>query len=415
METITKSSNAAGCNSKTGNRGINVKKLLLIICLSGLFVASIAADQEGESWARLYQRMPEIKQKYMIMQNIVPLNDTSLEPFLVSSLEELVYGELSQYRSARNTYDDWEILTRIIIGELGDIKARTASPVIWDVVITAEVPLLKAEGLIALGFIRAIEYAPEIAIILRDLNFNTRDDQNAAEIEAYGAVSALDKMKSDEGFESLFYASIGWYSDRITVYAEETLMSISDDPAPKLVEVMVEAPDYTDKRKALEFALKSTSPLAGKTLAAATALEEGLKYAEDDYQRLRELANLRIDAISALITLNTATPETPNLLDKAIKEGELDEKLIAIQALGGDGGDIATEILTRRLSEFNERQASGLAVNQEELILVKQLIYALGESGNVIGIQPLKEMSFVGFTPAVLRLADEAMAKINNN
>jgi hypothetical protein len=54
-------------------------------------------------------------------------------------------------------------------------------------------------------------------------------------------------------------------------------------------------------------------------------------------------------------------------------------------------------------------------VNQEERILVKQLIYALGESGNVIGIQPVKEMSLVGYTPAVLRLADEAMVKINSN
>jgi hypothetical protein len=392
-----------------------VKKLVLIFCISILFIASIAADQEGESWARLYQRMPGIEQKYMIMQNIVPLNDTSLEPFLVSSLEELVYGELSQYRLARSTYDDWESLTRIIIGELGDIKARTAALVIWDVVINAEVPLLKAEGLIALGSIRAVEYAPEIAIILRDLNFNSRGDRNAAEIEAYGAVSALDKMKSDDGFESLFYASIGWYPDRISVYAEEALMSFSNDPAPKLVEIMVDAPDYTDKRKALEFALKSSSPLVGKTLAAAAALNEGLKYAEDDYLRISELANLRIDAISALITLNAATPETPDLLDKAIEEGELDEKLIAIQALGGDGGDIASDILARRLSEFNERQTSGLAVNQEERILVKQLIYALGESGNVIGIQPLKEMSLVGYTPAVLRLADEALVKINNN
>jgi hypothetical protein len=392
-----------------------MKKLLLIICLSGLFVASIAADEEGESLARLYQRMPEIKQKYIIMQDIVRLNDTSLEPFLVSSLEELVYGELSHYRSATNTYDDWESLTRIIIGELGDIKARTAAPVIWDVVITAEVPLLKAEGLVALGSLRSVEYAKVIAIILRDLNFNTRDDKTAAEIEAYGAVTALDKMKSNEGFESLFYAAIGWYPDRITNYAEEALMSISDDPAPMLVEVLVGAQDYADKRKALEFALKSSSPVSGKTLAAATALEEGLKYGESNYNRIRELANLRIDAISALITLNDATPETPDLLDKAIEEGELDEKLIAIQALGSDGGDVATEILARRTYEFNERQSSGLALDQDEQILVRQLIFALGESGNAIGIKPLKELSVAGYTPAILRLADEAMAKIEGN
>lgn len=392
-----------------------MKKILLLFILAGLVIVSATADQEGESWSRLYRRMPDIKQKYMIMQNIVPLNDSSLEPFLVSSLEDLVYGDLSQYRTNSGTFDDWEILARSIIGELGDIKAVSGAQVIWDVVETAEVPLLKAEALIALGNIRALDYAPEIALILRNLNFNTRSDRNAAEIEAYGAVTALDKFKTADGFESLFYASIGWYQDRVTSYAAEALISISDDSIPAFIEVLVQAADYGVKRKALETALDSESPASGKASIAVAALSEGLKYSEFDYERRRQLANLRMDAITALITLGASTPELPNLLDKSIDEGEIDEKLIAIQALGVDGSDAAAEVMARRLSDFNERQAGGLAANQEELILIKQLIYGLGEAGNVLGNQPLKEMSFVGYTPALLRLADEAMVKINGN
>lgn len=389
-----------------------MKKLLLIISLAGVFATSAVADQEGESWARLYRRIPDIKQKYAIMQNIIPLDDRSLEPFLTSSLDELVYGDLSQYRTDNSTYDDWEILTRIIIGELGDIKGQSGALSIWDVVTTAEVPLLKAEGLIALGNIRAIKYAPEIATMLRNLNFNIRDDRDAAEIEAYAAIVALEKMKEDIGFESVFYASIGWYQDRITNYAEEALLSISDDPMAQLIEIMLLASDYNYKRMALETAMKLDAPVAGKASAAVMALTEGLKYAESDYLLRRNLTNLRIDAITALITLGVSTSESPFLLDDAIDEGEMDEKLIAIQALGSDGGDEAAEILARRLSEFNERQASGVTPDQEELILVRKLIYALGESGNQIGIQALKEMTFVGYTPAILRQADEAMAKI---
>lgn len=392
-----------------------MKKILLIFILGALVMASAAADQEGESWSRLYRRMPDIKQKYMIMQNIMPLDDASLEPFLVSSLEDLVYGDLSQYRSNRNTYDDWEILTRSIIGELGDLKAVSGAAVIWDVVETAEVPLLKAEALIALGNIRAMRYAPDIAVILRNLNFNTRSDRNAAELEAYGAVAALDKLKVAEGFEPLFYASIGWYQDRVTAYAAEALRSVSDDPIPSFTDVLVLAADYSVKRKALDMALETDSPANSKISIVVSALSEGLKYSENDYERRRQLANLRMDAITAMITLDQSTPELPRLLDKAITEGEVDEQLIAIQALGVDGSDAAAEILARRLSEYNERQASGLAVNQEEIILVRQLIFAIGESGNILGNQPLKEMSFVGYTPALLRLANEAMAKINGN
>ena len=149
--------------------------------------------------------------------------------------------------------------------------------------------------------------------------------------------------------------------------------------------------------------------------AAAAALSEGLKYSENDYELNLQLVKLRTDAITALITLGEATPESPRLLNKAIDEGEIDEKLIAIQALGVDGGDEAATMLADRLAGFNNRQASGISINNEELLLVRQLMFALGESGNQIGIQSLKEMSFVGYTPAILRQADEAMAKIGGN
>ena len=152
---------------------LGMKKILLIISLGFVVAATATAGQEGESWARLYRRIPDLKQKYSIMQNITVLDDRSLEPFLLNSLNDLVYGELSQYRTNKSTFNDWELLTRSIIMELGDIKAQSAASTIWDVVKTTEVPLLKAESLIALGNIRAMDYAPDIAMMLRNLNFNT--------------------------------------------------------------------------------------------------------------------------------------------------------------------------------------------------------------------------------------------------
>ena len=392
-----------------------MKKLLLVICFGFVLIASAAAGQEGESWARLYRRIPDLKQKYSIMQNITVLDDRSLEPFLLTSLNELVYGELSQYRTDKNTYSDWELLTRSIVKELGDIKAQSAVETIWDIVETTDVPLLKAESLIALGNIRALNYAPEIAVMLRNLNFNTSDDRDAAEIVAYAAVTALGKMKDDIGFEPVFDASVGWYSDRVSDLAYLELKTLSENPVGQLVKIIEGNPDYKYKRYALQTALSLDVSDSEKTSASVTALSEGLKYSENDYELNLQLTKLRIDAITSLITLGAATPESTRLLDKAINEGDIDEKLISIQALGVDGSDEAATILAARLSDFNERQASGISLDNEELLLVKQLMFALGESGNQIGIQPLKEMSFVGFTPAILRKADEAMAKIGGN
>ena len=392
-----------------------MKKILFILSLGFVLIASVAADQEGESWSRLYRRISDIKQKYAIMQNITPLDDRSLEPFLVSSLDELVYGELSQYRTNKSTYADWELLTRAIIQELGDIKAQSAAVTIWDVAETTEAALLKAEALIALGNIRATVYAPEIAIILRNLNYNSREDRADAEIEAYATIVALEKMREDVGFEYVFDASVGWYGDRVTNHASEALGNMSDEPVALLIGIIKSNTNYRYKRFALDKALSLDASSSEKTSAAVTALAEGLKYAESDYDLLLQLSKLRVDAITVLITLGEASPELPDLLDRAINEGDLDEKLIAIQALGSDGSDEAATVLARRLTEFNDRKSSGMAINNDELLLLKQIMFALGESGNQIGIQPMREMAFVGYTPALLRQADEAMAKIGGN
>ncbi|MDF1567446.1 MAG: hypothetical protein P1P77_05455 [Spirochaetaceae bacterium] len=390
-----------------------MKKIITLAGFSVLLTLSAFSEESGETWSRTYRRVTDLEQKFAIMQNIAPLDDKSLEPFLTSSLEDLVYGDLSQYRRTPTTYDDWEALTRLIVKELGDVKAQGASTAIWDVVRTAEVPLLKAEALIALGQIRAVEYVSEIATILRNLNFNTRQENQAAEIEAYGAVTALDKMKDPAGLEPLFYAAIGWYSDRVTSYAEEAVLGLSDDPASMLIPVLTDAADYAEKRQAFALAMNSDSPPESKTNAAVVALKEGLKYAETDPTRIRQLANLRSDAITVLISMNASHSESPALLDQAIDEGEIDEGLIAIQALGIDGSRAAAEILARRLSEFNERQEAGLAINQDELLFVRQLIFALGEAGDEVGLQPLTEMAYVGYTPALVRQAEEAMKKIS--
>ena len=349
------------------------------------------------------------------MQNITPLDDRSLEPFLSESLDDLVSGDLSQYRENPATYDDWEILTRSIIRELGEIKGQSSIDTIWSVAETAEVPLLKSEALIALGQMRAVDYAPEIAMILRNLNFNVRGDKESAEIEAYGAVVALEKMKDEIGFEPLFYASIGWYSDRVSSLASEAILTLSDDPTVQLIRIMQDDSDYNQKRKALSVSQETNASASGKTEVAIAALREGLKYAEQDFSLRNQLANLRKDAIAVLISNDVSHPEAPGLLNGAINEGDMDEKLFAIQALGLDKGDEAAGILSERLDFYNTRQRNGLAINSDELTIVRQLIFALGESGNEKGLEPLSEMSYLDYTPAIVRQANNAIEKIGGN
>lgn len=392
-----------------------MKKRLFLFAITALVTTMIYAGEEAETWARLYRRLEDPEQRYMVMQNIAVLDDRSMEPFLKESLDDLVYGESSQYRTNPETFPRWERLTRTIVKELGEIKGQSAATSVWDVARSAETPLLKADALIALGQMRAEEYADDIGLILRNLNFASRSDKEAAEKEAFGAVVALDKMKSVVGYEPVFYASIGWYSKRVTDLAREALARMLADPSGELIRIMEESQNYVHKRLALETALGSGMPTERKIAVAVAALNDSHGRNEADYTRRRELADVRLTAIQALIVLGSTDPAAIDPLDRSIEDGELDEKLIAIQALGVDGTDGAVAVLTRRLEEFNDRQLSGLKANREELTIISQIVFALGEAGNENAVPALRAMEFADYTPAMIRQAEEAMASINGN
>ena len=392
-----------------------MKKIVIIIGLIAVLCISQAAGQNAESLFRVYERLSDIEQKYEVMQRIVELDDGSREPSLHDALKDLVYGDLSRFRTDRETYNLWEALTRLIVMELGEVQGESASRTIWDVARNAEVPLLKAESLMALGRIGAVQYAPEIATMLRNLNFNRRPDNEAAEIEAYGAVTALDAMKEDVGFEPLFYASIGWYSDRITDRAEEAVRGSFPDAVTQLIGIMERTDDYREKRMALDAALSASAPEAGKTAAVAAAISEGLGRAESDAARRREKSALRLDAARGYMALGVSDQNVPPLLNRMIDAGELDEKLVAIEALGKDGGDASARYLSDRLAGFNERQRNGISLGREELTIVRQLLFAMGESGSQIVLDELAQMEFLDYTPALKRQAAEAASKAGGN
>ena len=392
-----------------------MKKIVIIIGLIAVLRISQAAGQDAQSLFRVYERLSDIEQKYEVMQRIVELDDGSREPSLHEALKDLVYGDLSRFRTKAETYDLWEALTRIIVMELGEVQGESAARTIWDVTRNAEVPILKAEGMIALGRIGAVQYASEIAAMLRNLNLNSRPDKEAAEIEAYGAVTALDAMKEDVGFEPLFYASIGWYSDRVTDRAGESVRGSFPDALTQLIGIMERTDDYREKRMALDAALSASAPEAGKTAAVAAALSEGLRRAESDSARRIEKANLRLDAVKGYIALGVSDRKIPPLLNRLIDAGEVDEKLVAIEALGTDGGDAAARYLSDRLAGFNERRRNGISLNREERTIVRQLIFAMGESGSQIVLDELSQMEFLDYTPALKRQAAKAASKAGGN
>ncbi|MDC7241146.1 MAG: hypothetical protein PQJ50_12390 [Spirochaetales bacterium] len=370
-------------------------------------------SNSAEVWSRLYRRSSSLEQKEMVLENIVRLNDRAVEPVLIEAIDEMIANQ-EKFRGDRALMLKWVEMTDMIVKALGSMKSRDAEDQVWFVVNhPADNSLLKANALIALGEMRATTYASDISTMLRNLNFNTQQsNRESAEIEAYACVLALQKMRQPVGFEPVFYAATGWYSRRTKDLAVEALKTIADDPTEQILGIMVNA-DYSTKRTALAVENNSNAPLENKNSVAVTALEEGLKYQTNDRSEQDDLSKLRIDAIKSLIQNEAKTDDAVPLLKTTIdRASDFNETIYAYYALGVIASDAAVDVLSEKLIMYNERQASGLNASQAQLDYIRQIINSIGMSGNSRGMSALTEVQFSNYTPAINRLAKQAMEKL---
>lgn len=392
------------------NKSVLSRKVVLTFVLLVVSLSFLSAGDRSEVWKRMYSRAMTIDQQYAIMQNIVAMDDPSLIEVLDEALAEQISSlEDQMNRTERAKKDE---LMRMIVNELSALKAEESAGTIFTLYNNVDNPILQADCLVALGQIRAVDLVPQISIILRNLNFNTNSDQQVAEILAYAAVVSLERMRDVRGFEQVFYASLGWYSRRVRDRAEEALKVISDDPTEPILTIL-SGPDssYKTKLTALEVESASNAPAENKSRTAVMALQEGLRYSPNDKTEADQLARLRQTAMVVLISNEYKNPDIAEDLAKAFDRAEdINEKLIAIQAMGVNGTDETVGWLSNKLSDFNSRQLSGIAADQTELIYIRQMISSLGLSGNINAKPVLLEVQFSDYTPAVVRLAKEAIA-----
>lgn len=388
-------------------RKIVLSALILLVSLSFL-----SAGDRSEVWKRMYNRALTIDQQYAIMQNIVAMDDPSLIEVLDSALAEQIASlEDQMTRTERSKKDE---LMRMIVNELAALKAEESAGTIFTLYNAVDNHILQADCLVALGQIRAIDLVPQISTILRNLNFNTSSDTTVAEILAYASIVSLERMRDLGGFEQVFYASQGWYTRRIKERASAALKVISDDPTEPILTIMG-GPDssYKTKLVALEVESESNAPAENKSKAAVLALNEGLRYSPNNKTEGDQLAKLRQTAMIIMINSQYKDPSVVENLERAYDRAEdINEKLIVIQTMGINGSNEAVAWMSEELTEYNSRQLSGLSANQTELIFIRQIISSLGLSGNVNAKPVLLEVQFSDYTPAIVRLAKEAIANL---
>ncbi len=369
---------------------------ILIFC-SGFL--NLYADEVTELWSALYRRATTLQQKYEIMLNIVEQNRREMIPTLIEALEELL-----QNRSFRDKKEAavHEKLQRLVIQELGQLKAREAADILYEVVRQTKNPYIKSDAIIALGQIGAKQYAYHIAGILKNVTLYRGENFQGEEAIAYGCIYALEKFRDPVGYMPVFLASLSGFSRRVKDAARKALATITDDPTEMLMSILVNEPDLPLKLEALRAEKISKASDEKKMALATEALKQSLEIGAQNIQEETYLRDMRIEALTLFIELGKKYEEAINYIEQVIyRSRDVTEKMIAIEALGSMGGDEAARVLAGYLAYNNDRQQEGIP--PENNLLVISVIRALGRTGSRVGDQELLRAKYVGYPQSIIR------------
>jgi hypothetical protein len=370
----------------------------------------LVADDTMEALMRLYEQKGNITQRYDIMREIVKKNDPSTVPFMTESLDEL-----NQMGVLPNKKDE-EVrknLKMLLVRTLGDWKAEKAGPVIYKTVRDAEDPYLKGEAIHALGKIGDIQYAEEIALVLKNLNTYRGDDVSGDEAIAYGCIKALGLLGDPVGYFPVFFSLSAGYSRKIQDSARGALNSMLEDPSDVLRSLIVNEPSLSLKVEGVTAVGTSKSPKEKKTAVAVTALRVGLTTKPANNEEEGILRELRVKALQLCIELGYTNTQAIPLVEQIFYLSTDDnEKMFAIEALKTMNCEESALALTRYLAYQNGRQEAGVKERDNKLVI--STVRALGASGSRVGLQELLRVKFSGYTPAVTREADRAIDMIQS-
>jgi hypothetical protein len=375
-----------------------------------LSLTAFAQSGDLEMYASLYDGARTQQEQLGILRNVADAGAGTGE-FYARALGRL----LSEYPNVQGSTetaaaDSAALLLAAQLGEAGYVEAGTD---LWRTVEVFSNALVKAEALAALGKIGAVDLLPQVVQLLTDLNTRPTENREYGARIAYGAILSLENYKDVAGYLPVFFASQGWYTDRIKSQALSSLAVILPDPSEPLTAV-IKSPGYIYEVKyhALQIVEASEATTRSKAEVALAAYAAAWGSATSEIRQRSALMSTRKLAIGMIRRYGTEDAAVYPLLERSFKEGaDEEEKLGAVAALAALGTDDSARLLSSFLMNYNLRLQSGL-INQADERLVRAVIPALGATGRPIARPALNSVLAMDWTGAVKNLATQALRSI---
>jgi hypothetical protein len=384
--------------------------MLFALCSAGLF----AVNENVAVWEQIYRKADNVDQRISIMLKIMDFKDREFAPLLSEALDDMVVHKIDS-GSAKEKFSKIQ-LARLIVQELGNLKSAEYASSVFAVYTDTADPKLKSDAAVALGQMRATDYAERFAADLQSLNLKPDPAEfRGQEILALGLVQSLDSMRSVKGYEPVFLASLGWYSSvsKVRETAKAALVTMVDDPSESVLNIVVNNSSIDIKTAALESVLASKAPDEKKASVAAAALDIAINRATNDVASRTAVAKLRVSSLDALIGLQDHSGANVNFYTDIIKmdkknDATLEETLKAYMALGVNGTDDAAKYLAAKLSEYNEKERSK-ANTVRDKSLIRQIVASMKTSKNPIVKNALNEGLYIDYDNSILRPMRDAV------
>ena len=394
------------------------KKILFISFVILILTPSFIFSSETSSmWIRLYKRFDTIDYKLDIMKNIVEENSRDIIPLLNDALNETnqIRGNINN-ETEKQTFNKLQTLA---VKKLGELKAIEAQDIIYRIAVETDDVILKGQAITALGRMGSTKYIEQFNLMLRNLNMRLTGSENQREdeITAYSLILMFEDLKVLETYESVFNASIGWYSTKSKVKkrAETALKKIVEDPTEILIKIMKTETKFKNKYAALKAEYESDASDDNKSVFAVEGLAQGITNVSNDLTEQTQLSRIRVLS-SEMITESSSKPAEalPYLEEILFSRFDANEKLTCIETLGSYTSDEAALTLSKFLKQQNEWKAEGMTklIDRRSVLAV---INAMGNTGSKAAIEELMIVNTGEWTGTVKRAAKTAINKINNS
>jgi hypothetical protein len=384
---------------------MRIKKILIVALVLFALAIPATANDSIRVYGRILGDVASVEQKTAVATSIVSINDPAAATYFADALDWALSN-----RSAIRTMserENYERLTRILLKSLGEWRYTNAADSVMRAVVDSPDALTKAEALIALGNMRAVEFAERISLMLRDLNLEPGPSPEASEKIAYGCILSLEKMRSPLGFAPLFFASEGWYSKRVRDQATRSLPLVLDDPSAAVSELIrLETPPRMIR--ALDLELRSAAPAQSRTTVSRLALSMGIKASPRNRTEQTQLSELRVKAMNALAAAGAGDGSAASDIAEAYKIGPQDERLVALKALGADKSSATAAVLRDIIMGLNADQLSGV-VDENKNALMRSALQNAAISANKDLMPAIQMVLFnSGWSGGILSLAAAA-------